>query len=194
MKKTSVFFIVAFSFLAARADLYWSNSQAILDSNGDPVPASDSDFTIGYFAQLIFAGANNTADAFAPSANGVTGDDVVAATKYAGQGYFLFEDGFFPLELTPSIIGSAGNGFYFVRVFDAPNPDFELGVSAPIVGNFYWQSEIHEYTHSPTTPDQWDFAPSGGQTTLAIVPEPGVLAMMGLGLFGLAAARRRLQA
>jgi len=192
MKK--VLFIVALMGFQAKADLFWNNSVAILDFNSDPVAASQTDSSVGYFAQLIFAGANNVADAFSPAGNGVTSDDVVIDTMFAGEDYFLFQDGFFPLQSAASVIGSAGDGVYYVRVFDAPNPSFGSGTSAPVVGSYYWESDTHTYTHNQTIPDQWDFAPSGGQTTIAVVPEPSVIAIMGLGLFGLASARRRLQA
>jgi hypothetical protein len=193
MKKLAIICLMSIA-VGVKADLFWYNTGAITDFNGDLVPASQTDSTVGFFAQLIFAGANGTPDAFTPTGNGVSGDDVVADTMFAGEGFFLFEDGFFPLQTLASVVGSSGNGSYYVRVFDAPNPDFSSGTSAPVVGSYYWESATYSYTHSPTIPDQFDFAPSGGQTTIAVVPEPSVIAIMGLGLFGLASARRRLQA
>lgn len=195
--KLLIAFIVAASVVNSNAALLWGNSVAILDLPGDPVVASSNDPLVGYFGQLIYAGADNTANAHNPSydSNGVTSDDVVVSTAYAGQGVapFLLQDGIFPIA-TGVAGGAENNGFYYVRIFNAPNPNFVLGVSAPIVGTHYWQSSTHQYEYSPTNDDQWDFAPSGGQTTIAIVPEPSVIAIMGLGLFGLASARRRLQA
>ncbi|MGA1193315.1 MAG: PEP-CTERM sorting domain-containing protein [Kiritimatiellia bacterium] len=180
----------------SNAALLWGNSSPILDFTGSPVPASN-DSSIGFFAQLIYAGTNSVADAFDHdlTSNGVTSDDVVVSTAHAGQGVaaFLVQDGIFPLATGVSG-GSENNGTYYVRVFDAPNDNFGLGTFAPIVGSYYWQSSTHSYEYSATTDDQWNFAPSGGQTTITIIPEPSVIAIMGLGLFGLASARRRLQA
>jgi len=195
MKKTIALCITLLS-VNSFADLFWLNSAPILDETGSPVGASQTDPTVGFFAQLIFAGANNVVDAFDPNyaGNGVSSDDVVVDTMFAGENFFAATAGFFPIQSTASVIGAAGNGIYYVRVFNAPNISFASGPSAPIVGSYYWESATHSYTHNPTTPDQWDFAPSGGQTTIAIVPEPSVIAIMGLGLFGLASARRRLQA
>jgi hypothetical protein len=182
---------------AAKADLFWFNSLPILDFDGNEVASDQFDSSISAFAQLIFAGANGVADSFAASASGVTGDDVVAAIMHAGQNDFLFflNPGLFPLQEFPAVIGSGGNGNYFVRVFDSPSASFGAGLAASVpTSGYYWQSEIHTFTHEdpPSPPDNWDFAPLGGQT-LTVVPEPSVMAIMGLGLFGLAAARRRLQ-
>lgn len=194
IKLLVVSFIAAFASLAAHADLFWYNNFAVLDENGDPVTASETDHTVGYFAQLIFAGASP--DAFVASGNGTSGDDAVIETMFSGQNDFLYVDGFFPIQAVAAVLGSGGNGDYYVRVFNAPNPDFYDGTSAeiPASATHYWQSDVHTYTHSDTLPDTWDFAPSGGQTLTVIVPEPSVLAIMGLGLFGLASARRRFQA
>jgi len=183
--------ILAFS---AQADLFWYNSAAILDENGDPVVASDSDSTVGYFAQLIFAGVNGP-DLFVASGSGVSGDDAVVDTMFAGQNDFLFVDGFFPLQVSPALSGPSGNGDYFVRVFNAPNLNFNDGNAADIPGSatFYFQSDVLSYTHNDTQPELFDFAPMGGQT-LNVVPEPSTLAMLGISLAALARMRRRFVA
>lgn len=183
--------VLAFS---AQADLYWFNSGAILDENGDPVKADEFDSTIGYFAQLIFAG-NDGPDAFVPSGSGVSGNDVVVDTMFAGMGDFLYTDGFFPLQPGPAVAGASSSGEYFVRVFNAPNLNFVDGNAADIPGTatYYYESSSISYTHSDTLPELWDFAPMGGQT-LNVVPEPSTLAMLGISLAALARLRRRFVA
>jgi hypothetical protein len=195
MKFTAVLFASLFLVTVAKSDLYWLNSVAILDFDGNPVAADQFDPTISAFAQLIFVGANSVIDSFVASGTGVTGDDVIIATMHAGQNDFAFSAGFFPEQAFPAVSGPSSTGNYYVRVFETPTPNFAAGIAAnvPTTG-YYWESAIITFTYVPP-PDvnqAIDFAPFGGQT-LTLVPEPGVLAMMGLGLFGLATVRRRLQ-
>lgn len=195
MRKLILTALIAVVALSAQADLYWYNTVAINDENGDPVTASQSDSSVGYFAQLLFTGADGEADAFVVSGSGISGDDAVIATMFAGQNYFLATDGFFPLQdPPPAVAGSAGNGDYYVRVYNAPNSNFGMGTNAPIPSGatYYWQSAEHTYTHSETLPDSWDFAPSGGQTLTPIaIPEPALLGLAVVGLVSLRLYRRR---
>lgn len=180
--------------ISSFADLLWFNSEPILDFDGNAVLSSQTDSSVGYFAQLIFAGAS-APSAFVNAGSGVSGDDVVVDTMFAGMNDFLATDGFFPLQNTPAVQGSANNGNYYVRVFDAPNLDFNLGTSAPIpsAANYFWQSEVHTFVHSDFEPDNWDFAPSGGQT-FELIPEPSAMALLFIGGGSLMYFRRRLRA
>jgi hypothetical protein len=192
MKKTVCAALASLAMVVStKADLFWFNSVNILDFNGDPVAASDTDSTVGYFAQLIFAGL--APDGLTLSGNGTSGDDAVVATMFAGQNDFLFVDGIFPIQGTAAVAGAGGNGNYFVRVFNAPNLNFGDGNSAalPAGATHYFQSAVHAYAHSEFSPDNWDFAPAGGQTTMELVPEPSVMAMMAMSLLVLGKLRRR---
>ena len=171
----------------AHADLFWLNSGSINDQNNTPLTASETESSVGCFAQLIYCGANAAIDPFVTSGSGVSGDDAVLATMFAGQGDMFYSDGFFPMQGTPAISGANPNGTYYVRVYNAANLNFASGNSAPIPSGAtrYFQSTTLAYTHNETTPELFDFAPSGGQTLLPI-PEP---AMLGLGIIGLISLR-----
>jgi len=172
---------------AVQADLFWFNSVSINDQSNVPLTASETESSVGCFAQLIYCGANATIDPFVTSGSGVSGDDSVLATMFAGQGDMFYSDGFFPVQGTAAISGANPNGTYYVRVYNAPNLSFASGNSAPIPSGAtrYFQSTTYSYTHSETLPDNFDFASSGGQTLLPI-PEP---AMLGLGIIGLISLR-----
>lgn len=191
--------LVAFTTSLSFGGFKWgSGINVITDFNGDPVATSDSfDPTVGAFAQLIRILSGSEPYDFVNSGSGIdTLNEVVVDTMYSGLYEDLSDPGTF--SFGPFILNdSAFDGTYYVRVFDAPQAnvgDWNLGGDAPIPASaqYYFQSATYNYVHNDLAPVTWNFG--SGQTTLAIVPEPGVLAMMGLGLFGLAAARRRLQA
>lgn len=195
MKKFILVVAVAGFALSTHADLRWGNSGAISNfynlSGGAALAADQSQSSVGCFAQLIYAGLNGSADLFTTSGNGVTGDDVVVDTMFAGQDDFDATAGIFPTraaEFFPD--NSTRNGDYYVRVYNAPNLDFAgLGTNAPVPGGatYYFQSEEHTYAYDVQFgfPDNFDFAPDGGRTTLPI-PEPAAL---GLGVIGLISLR-----
>ena len=169
------------------ADLFWYNMGAISNQNGVALAADETQSSIGCFAQLIYAGANGLADSFVASGSGISGDDRVEATMFAGQGDMFYSDGFFPLQGSAAISGANPNGTYYVRVYNAPNLNFASGTNAAIPGaaSYYFQSTTLAYTHSETVSEYFDFAPNGGRTLLPI-PEP---AMLGLGIMGLISLR-----
>ena len=69
---------------------------------------------------------------------------------------------------------------------------WNLGNSAPIPtgASYYFQSGAYSYTHNETEPSYFNFG--AGQTTLPIntIPEPGVLALIALGLVGIRLTRK----
>ena len=197
MKRSALLGVVALlaTVVCVKADLYWGNSVAITDNLGTALTASETDPTVGCFAQLILANGS-TANPFQNSGSGVSGGDTVMDTIYAGMGDMFYTDGIFPQAL--GVSGSANNGYYYVRVFDAAQAtlaDWNQGNAAPIpsTASYYWQSDVHSYAHVDGIPDQWDFAPSGGSTmNLIAVPEPTTLAFLGLG-FGALILRKKMR-
>ncbi len=191
-------FIVAMALVSAtsHAGLYWgSGINVIQDFNGDPVPTSDSfDPTVGAFAQLIQILNGTTPYAFVNSGSGISvGNEIVVQTVYSGLYDDLSDPGTFAFSGTTILNGSEFNGTYYVRVFDAPQSsvgDWNLGVNAPIPASaqYFYQSSTHSYTHNELSPETWNFG--AGQTTLAVVPEPGTFALLGIGMIGLAVRRR----
>lgn len=151
---------------AAHAALLWGNNGAITNEEGTAVASSPTDSTIGSFAQLIWAGPDETADPFVRSDTGVSDDDTVVATVFSAEDFFAAPmAGIFPMRVLP--LGSSdSNKVYYVRVFNAPNPDYAEGNSAPapLRATYFWQSATHAYEHNELLDDHWNFAPAGGQT------------------------------
>lgn len=180
----------------AHAGLFWgSGINVIQDFNGSPVATTDSfDPTAGAFAQLIKIINGSTPFAFVNSGSGISvGNEEVVETVYSGLNDDLSDPGTFQFNATSTLNGSEFDGTYYVRVFDTPQAtlaDWNLGTSAPIPSGaqYYFQSSTLSYTHNELSAETWNFG--AGQTTLAVVPEPGTMALLGVGLFGLAARRR----
>jgi hypothetical protein len=153
---------------ASNADLVWGNGGAITNERGAAVASSRTDCALGSFAQLIWAGPNETADAFVRSDTGLSGDDTVVATVFSAEDFFAAPaPGIFPMRVL-ALNAADSNKVYYVRVFNASNPDYSEGVSAPapLRATYFWQSEPHAYQYSELLDDHWDFAPVGGRTLM----------------------------
>ena len=198
MIKVLYLVLIIFVSFTAQAGLFWgayTENQPVYDSDGvTALPLGDSS-VLGAFAQLIRITAGSSAGVFTGTGTGIdVANETIADYMYAGQYDNSLPDGYFAYNI-PSILNNTSfNGFYYVRVFNAPQSSQEDFDSAliPATATHYYESATFQYTHNETSPDTYDFGDNS--TTLAIVPEPSVIAIMGLGLFGLASARRRLQA
>ena len=81
--------------------------------------------------------------------------------------------GYFPLEQNViSVANNSRDGNYYVRVFDAPNPNFNAGPDAALPGSYfdgthyYYESGIHTYTYAVgAPPSEFNFALQGGKKT-----------------------------
>lgn len=183
---------------SAFADLRWGSTGAISNAVGSAVATSDTDPTVGVFAQLIRILEGSEPSSFVNSGTGTSGNDIVWNTAFAGQNNPLHGDQPGEFTFQVGVIGPE-LGLYYVRVFDAPQSslsDFNMGTNAPIpeASQYYWQSAPYNYSsHNEILPTTWNFAPSGGQT-LTLIPEPNVLALILMGAAGLAYARRKHRA
>jgi hypothetical protein len=194
MKKILALLLIALLTFSASANFIWSGG-GLVNFNDVLLPASETDPTVGAFVQLIMITNGSVASAFVNSGNGTSGNDIVVQASYLGQGDDLFEPG-----LGSGFYYFEGASSFYVRVFDAPQATLgdwdsgSLGAPIPVNSQYYFQSHVYSYNFNPLAPTSTDFNISEfGNKTINVVPEPGVLAMMGLGLFGLATVRRRLQ-
>lgn len=152
-----------------QADFVWFNtvtnrityagggSNYLVGSSNDPAAAC--------FVQLIYAGANGNPDAAADTGTGVSGDDVVVSNLWVGA----------------RVTGDAGRvnggtfsegdvvGFYFVRLWTAPTPDFPAGTVPASPTNFYGDSALffNSCTGGICLPGNFDFGGAGGFATLS---------------------------
>ncbi len=196
MKNLALVMIFVMTSRAALAGLTWgaeTEGLPVLNSDSSTELSLGNSATTGAFAQLIRILVGNTAYTFTGTGTGIdVVNETIADTMYAGQWNDSLPNGYFPYNTTTILNNTSFNGFYYVRVFNAPQSsqsDFDNSL-IPSTATHYYQSAAFSYTHDVLSPATFDFGDNA--TTIAIVPEPGVLAMMGLGLFGLASVRRRM--
>jgi hypothetical protein len=193
--------------VSGHADFSWGNSETnmVAGHDGVPLPWYDNG-TEGCFVQLIWAGLTvDSADPFIASGTGVTGNDQVIQTSFIGLGS-LSEAGL-PSGISQNELFSGGPiGYYYVRVFDTPSPDFGAGLAASVpTTDSYWYAEttnnlwFHPGGTDPISglPNQYafDFGGAGDANGNGLItdhqvaiPEPtvfglGIIGLVSLGLF-----------
>jgi len=184
--------MIGISTAHAAVNLQWYNEGApdpALDRFGNIVisDASGNDEMAGALFQLIRA---TGPVALAPDAGGLgTTPATSGAELMVGYGWanmFGFGDGVVFLSETYSDLETTS--FIYVRIWESPTTG---GGDAPLNG-WYWDTPVVQILTLPTLGDfrVFEFTPST-QAGWQLVPEPSVLAFMGIGAMLMAIRRRR---
>jgi len=148
----------------------WGNTSTnpVFFANGTTLlPAHETNWTQAAFVQLIYAGTNQTNNPAVNWGQGVTGDDVVQAWSYLGEGNEFYASGV--LDSRSAGVGLILGGWYFVRVWSAPTPDFVSGLVPMSATNRYVDSRRFQYTWaSPGPPQEFNFGGASGLSTTMI--------------------------
>lgn len=201
--------------ISARADISWLSTGIITgpDNNAAPTnfttPLTGNRFsnTIGFFVQLIYAGANGVADAAVNAGVGVTGDDVVISARWIGAGQTSAPNGRFTAgspvanPLPPAFQYEAAGNKFFVRAWSAPSAGFNTTVLAsslvPTASDVHYGNSA---LYTSLAPDQDNNGLNDTQTfdagafvvnTPMVVPEPTTASLIGMGIAGVAMAMKR---
>jgi hypothetical protein len=182
--------VVAVSGMTAKADiniLYTGSAGFYVSDPGTGIVDPSGSF----LAQLIYTASGTIGFADAGTVGFVTGDNQVLDSVTVGFGVpadlaagSTFGDFNAGVQVYP---GPLEGGFVFVRIFQDTTPQG---------GDFYYDSPttlttVFTGTQSPQLIDaNTDFV-NGNQLTLQVVPEPSVLAFMGIGALLMAVRRRR---
>lgn len=194
MRKIVVGILIMVSAPAVWADFEWFNTATNRITYADGVTylhGERTNYPEACFLQLIWAGPDNQIDPAVNSGQGVTGDDQVHDCSWIGRGNFGSDrDGYDPSH---QHLYADSNGYYYVRAWTAPSPDFDAGLVPTSPTNFYGNSAL--WLNPGTEPPSWDEFNFGGEgdandvgwsCNLKPIPEPTVA---GLGLFGVLGLR-----
>lgn len=161
-----------------------------------PLIGSQSDSSVGCFVQFLWVGANGLIDsAYADGGDGTgTTDDLVVSTVWVGYGVPGGADGYFNNVEVSDGGDIVSNRVYFGRVWNAPSANYAGGTVPSGAAVRYQNSPTWTYPKSDPAYDSFDLSGSGDlSTTLTplAIPEPGVLALVALGLIGLRLTRKQ---
>ncbi|MFH0909469.1 MAG: hypothetical protein V1929_11975 [bacterium] len=152
----------------AQATIDWFNTETNLVGYADqttPLKGDTFDSTLGCFVQLIWAGPNDLINPAVNQGPGVTGDDQVLAVAFVGQASFFPIDGL----VIGGNIGNDSNGFYYVRAWSAPSPDFAGGLVPTSPTNRYGDSTLWANPGSRPGPDSFNFGGPRNESKIGII-------------------------
>jgi len=199
MKKLGIALLVGYMAFAvvAEADFDWFNTATNRIAYADGVTylhGHRTNYLEACFVQLIWAGPDNEIDPAINSGQGVTGDDQVHAWSWFGRNRFADPDGVMPDAPT---LTADSNGFYYVRAWTAPSPDYDNGLVPTSPTNFYGNSALWNNPGNEPGPDKFDFGGAGDANNvgwscnLSPIPEPTIAGLGLLGALALRMARKR---
>lgn len=173
-----------------------SPSDVLGNLSGTALTGSKNDPLVGCYIQLLWTGANGVIDTInVANSDGHGGDDVVVARGYVGYGTGLGTTaGYFYSTAVNGANTSTyivGTDSFFMRTWNAPVASagaYTAGTAPIATATYYGNSGTHVLADSPTY-DDWKLA-SGFDTTIAIVPEPSTIGLLGIGLAVLAFRRK----
>ena len=196
----------AASFASAGVGISWAVTWGAYDHSSPDVVGGDTAILDNYSVtwQLIYAGANNTADLPDTSLGGagiaddyVTSDDVVWASRIVPMGGGVAGDG---TTWNNWMINQGGlivyedlawntAGYVFQRVFEG----------TPAAMSWYFDSSLLAlstgYTGSPQLPQGFELGSDDAgfqpDQQISAVPEPATMSLLGLGALVMAIRRRR---
>jgi hypothetical protein len=169
------------------ADANWLNYA----DGSTPLAGSLNDSSVGCFVQLLWVGLEGVInDAYNYGDGTGVSDDLVVSTIWVG--YNVGDDGYFSNVFVPDGGDIVEDRYYFARVWSAPSANYASGLVPSGGAVRYANSSTWQYPKENPVADLFDIAGDGDlNTTLQAIPEPGMIALMALGLMTLRIARRR---
>lgn len=198
MKKTAAIIAVCMMALGAYADISvrWSSSTYFLLSGGDPV-AYPADYvpTDALHILIWSASAAPTTDYAQPGTGVGAGEIVLWQSPAAMTAGGVFDYGGSPETFTDADVGGSdiNSGYLFSRIFSSSSPAasewyFQSAAVSPNLPEFdpFVIATIMDHVTSSAVSGEM----SVGSGMYQVVPEPSVIAFLGLGGLALAARRR----
>lgn len=172
----------------AQADFQWGSAAYIYGSDGSTWAIRDTDVTVGFFAQLIYAGSDGVAQPLTGTGTGVDGDDSIYDVSWFGEDGGSVDGIFYAGAGKTITAGAPEDGYnFYTRFYAAPAATWN-GLATTIDDqSYYWEGDVWTYDNDLPDPKTYaaDHAESGNYAiNVETIPEPTsvILALLGLGL------------